>query len=256
VALICSTRLESQQLYSNYVGSNNGELVMVGDFDVDEVRAQLGQIFAGWKSEQDYKRIPRQSFIKDGQRVSVNTPDKKNAVYYAAVIVPIGLHHEDYPAVIIGNYILGGGSLSSRLGDRVRQKDGLSYGIGSGYGAYALEDLSRITIGAISNPENSPKVVAAIDEEIARLLKDGITDKELTSAKTGYLESLKVQMNNDGTLSGMISSSIYESRPISYYDELQQRIERLTKENVVEALRKHLLTKRLNVVTAGDFGSE
>lgn len=245
-----------QQLYSNYVGSNNGELVMVGDFDVDEVRAQLGQIFAGWKSEQDYKRIPRQSFIKDGQRVSVNTPDKKNAVYYAAVIVPIGLHHEDYPAVIIGNYILGGGSLSSRLGDRVRQKDGLSYGIGSGYGAYALEDLSRITIGAISNPENSPKVVAAIDEEIARLLKDGITDKELTSAKTGYLESLKVQMNNDGTLSGMISSSIYESRPISYYDELQQRIERLTKENVVEALRKHLLTKRLNVVTAGDFGSE
>ncbi len=245
-----------QQLYSNYVGSNNGELVMVGDFDVDEVRAQLGQIFAGWKSEQDYKRIPRQSFIKDGQRVSVNTPDKKNAVYYAAVIVPIGLHHEDYPAVIIGNYILGGGSLSSRLGDRVRQKDGLSYGIGSGYGAYALEDLSRITIGAISNPENSPKVVAAIDEEIARLLKDGITDKELTSATTGYLESLKVQMNNDGTLSGMISSSIYESRPISYYDELQQRIERLTKEDVVEALRKHLLTKRLNVVTAGDFGSE
>ena len=85
----------------------------------------------------------------------------------------------DYPAMVMGNFVLGGGSLSSRLGDRVRQKEGLSYGVGSFMGADSFDPRSSLTIFAICNPANAPKVVKVIREELDRLLKDGITAEEL-----------------------------------------------------------------------------
>ena len=117
-----------RSLYRDYLGAEHGELVIVGDFEPSEILPILAKTFEGWKSDKPYARIerPYQADLKP-ERETVATPDKENAVYLAGLSLPIKDDNPDYPALVIGNFILGGGGLSSRIADRLRQKGGLSY---------------------------------------------------------------------------------------------------------------------------------
>src|SRR5206468_2041018 len=94
----------------------------------------------------------------------------------------------DFPALLMGNYILGGGTLASRLGVRVRQQEGLSYGITSALSVSAQDQRAALTITAIVNPKNMARLEVCVHEELKRFLNDGVTADELDKARTGYLE--------------------------------------------------------------------
>src|SRR5690606_37338570 len=97
--------------------------------------------------------------------------------------------HPDYPALYVANYILGGGAgFDSRLAGRIRQKDGLSYAVGSDLSVGPLDEAGAWTAYAIAAPTNVPRVEAAFREELARALKDGFTEAELDNAKSGILQ--------------------------------------------------------------------
>ena len=115
-------------LYNDYVGADHGDLVVVGDFEPSEILPILTRTFEGWKSAKTFVRIDR-PYQPDLEirRETIQTPDKENAVFLAGLAFPMKDDDPDYPALVIGNSILGGGGLSSRLADRLRQKGGLSY---------------------------------------------------------------------------------------------------------------------------------
>jgi zinc protease len=181
------------------------------------------------------------------------TPDKANSTYLAGETFPIKDDNPDYPALVIGNFVLGGGSLSSRLGDRVRQKEGLSYGVGSMFGADSLDPRASLTIFAISNPENTKKVAVAVREEVDRLVKDGVTVEELEEAKRGYLDQQQVSRTRDSTLASQLADTAYVGRTMQYYADLEKKIGELKPEQVRDALRKHVDSGKMVVVVAGDF---
>jgi zinc protease len=161
--------------------------------------------------------------------------------------------YPDYPALVIGNYILGSGALSSRLGDRIRQKEGLSYGVSSSFSASPWDERATLTITAISNPTNSLRVVKAAREELDRLLRDGISTDELANARKGYLEALKMNRSNDLALSGLLSNLRHLGRTMAYEADFENKLAALTPGQVLAALNNHLDPKKLIVVTAGDF---
>lgn len=241
-------------IYDEFIGNASGELVVVGDFEPGAVTQAIEESIGDLSTTHKYARIPRQAFLDvPGSHEKINTPDKKNSMYLAAMQIPVGRLHADYPALVVGNHILGGGSLSSRLADRVRQQDGLSYGVASMFSSYAQENLSRLMIYAISNPENSPKVVKAIDEELKRLLKDGITQDELDRAKQSILQSNLVSRSSDGGLLGLWSSLLSADRDIQSTKDLEENISNLDAATVNGALRKYFKPQKLIIVTAGDF---
>jgi zinc protease len=245
---------EIKKLYTDFLGSQQGEISLVGDFDPDTCLPILRETFSGWSSGEAYARIPKKfcPHVKGG-KLTIDTPDKSNAIYLAGLIFPMKDDDPDYPALVIGNFVLGGGSLSSRLGDRVRQKEGLSYGVGSFLGADSFDPRSSLTVFAICNPTNTPKVVSVIREELDRLLKDGITPHELEQAKSGYLQHQQVSRTRDSSLTSTLCDTAHTGRTMKYYADLERKINALTPEQVNEALRKHLDANRLVVVSAGDF---
>ena len=184
--------------------------MVVGDFEPSEIMPILAKTFEGWKAEKPYARIERpfQADLKP-ERVTILTPDKENAIYLAGLSLPIKDDNPDYPALLIGNFILGGGGLSSRIADRLRQKDGLSYGAGSCFGASPLDPRADLMINAIYNPINVAKVVTGVDEELERLLRDGVTTAELDGAKTGYLQQQQNQRTNDMAITGALAENLY-----------------------------------------------
>ena len=149
--------------------------------------------------------------------------------------------------------IYGGGTLSSRLGNRVRQKEGLSYGAVSVFGADSKDKSGRFFMYAICNPENIDKVDKAVLEELDMILKDGVTAKELDEAKAAYLKQRHVRRAADGALASQLADGLENDRTFAYHADLEKQVAGLTVDQVNAALRKHWQPKKLVFVRAGDF---
>jgi zinc protease len=183
----------------------------------------------------------------------VEVPDKANAVYYAALTVAMKDSDPDYPAVDVATYVFGGGSLSSRLGDRVRQKEGLSYGVGAQFHADAQDRVGRFGMVAICNPENMARLDRVIAEELERMLREGVGVKELEEAKKAYLQELKVNRATDAQLASLLQQELEAGRTLAYQADLEKKIAALTPEQVATAFRKHIAAKRLVIIHAGSL---
>lgn len=242
------------KLFNEQIGNQSGELVAVGDFDIESVTPLIQDAVKSLSSDVTYQRIGDSPFpdVK-GARKKIVTPDKKNAFYISAHQIPVGRLHPDYPALMIGNHILGGGALSSRLADRVRQQEGLSYTVGSMYRTYAKEGHGRVMIYAISNPDNSDKVVEVINEELNKLIKDGVTAEEVSKAVESNLQSNTVSRSTDSGIAGMLGSLLAQDRDIQSTKDLEDQMKSLTPDQVNAAIRKYLKPEKLIIVTAGDF---
>jgi len=244
-----------RKLYREYLGGRHALITVVGDFDPKLVVSSLEETLSGWEAKQKYERLVRKGDSGEkGIREDINTPGKANAVYFAAMAFPLRDDDPDYAPLTLGNFILGGGSLASRLGTRVRQKEGLSYGVGSQLQASSLDRRGVFYVYAISNPKNTAKVKSTIQEELEKILKEGITDTELAAAKAGYLRQRKLARSSDQGLAGQLQASLTAGRTMAYHSKLEQQIGGVTREQIVAALRKYIRLGRLHVVAAGDFG--
>jgi zinc protease len=244
------------RLYRDHLGSQAGELTLVGDFDEEACLKILKDTLSGWKAAKPYVRIasPIKTLVPASQH-TINTPDKANATFTAGLLFPLRDDDPDYPALVMGNYILGGGTLSSRLGVRVRQKEGLSYGITSSLGVSSQDQRASFTISAIVNPQNISRLQRCALEELERLLHAGVTAEELAKAREGYLQAMKVGRSSDGALTGSLGSLRHLDRTMLWEADLEKKISALTPEQVGAALKRHIDPAKLVTVRAGDFGA-
>jgi len=241
-------------LHADYLGSQAGEVAIVGDFDAAQATAKLTGMLAEWKAGKPYERIPRVVFpeVRGGTQQIV-TPDKANAVYTAGLVFPLKDSDPNYAPMVIGNYVFGAASLSSRLAERVRGKEGLSYGVGSMFGAEALDRRASLTMLEIGNPENVKKVDASIADELAKWVERGITDDELRNAKRGYLEQQQVSRSSDSRLASLLSDTLYAGRTMQYYADMEKQVQALKTDDVNSIIKKYVDPQRLTIILAGDF---
>ncbi len=158
----------------------------------------------------------------------------------------------DYAAVLIGNTILGGAE-SSRLWTRIREHDGLSYGVGSRFSIPAVDDGGSWTVNAIYAPQNAAHLIADYQEELARILKDGVTAEELATAKSRWLQLTQQSRSNDGELAAILVARRDVGRTLVFDAKLEAQVKSLTVQQVNDALRKYIVPADLINVKAGDF---
>ena len=240
-------------------GTTDGQIAIVGDFDPEQVKPLLQKLFADWKPGVAYAPIHTQYNAVAARKESFETPDKSSAVFIARQNLPLNDEDPDYAALMVANNIFGSGGLKSRLGDRVRQKDGLSYGIGSGISADSSpegkDDAGSFSIQAIAAPQNAAKLEAAVREELARFVKDGVTQAELQDAVSGILTQREQSRASDGAVAGMLNSDAFLGRPMLRRAEFDAKLKSLTVEQVNNAIRKFLKPEQLSVFVAGDFAA-
>jgi len=244
------------KLHRDYLGSQEGELTVVGDFDPKACLPILRETLGGWKAAKPYARIASPVTSEPpGSQHKINTPDKANATFTAGLVFPMRDDDPDYPAMLMGNYILGGGTLSSRLGTRVRQKEGLSYGITSSLGVSSQDERSSFSITAIVNPQNLARLQECALEELNRLLRDGVTAEELNQARDGYLQAIKVGRSSDTALTGTLGGLRHLDRTMKWQADFEAKIAALTPDQISAAMKRHIDPKKLIMVGAGDFES-
>ncbi len=244
---------EVKKFYKDFYGASNGQMTVVGDFDEKEIASLTQELFGTWKSPKPFARIKGEYRSIPAANKSIETPDKANAFFIARLNVKMRDDNVDYPAMILGNYMLGGGFLSSRLAVRIRQKDGLSYGVGSGFNASSLDETGSFTANAIYAPENAVKLEAAFKDELAKLMKDGFTADEITAAKSGWLQSRQLSRSQDRELSGRLNNYLFLNRTIAWDADLEARVNALTADQINAAMRKYITPDGITIIKAGDF---
>ena len=244
---------EVKKFHTDFYGASSGQMTVVGDFDEKEISALTQELFGNWKSPQAYTRIKDEYRAVAPVNKSFEAPDKANAFFVARMNVKVRDDNADYPALVLGNYMLGGGFLNSRLAARIRGKDGLSYGVGSRFNASSLDESSTFSANAIYAPENAEKLEAAFKDELAKLLKDGFTPEEIAAAKSGLLQGRQLSRAQDRELAGRLNNYLFLNRTIAWDAEFDKKLESLTVEQVNAAMRKYMTPDNITIIKAGDF---
>ncbi|GIX03450.1 MAG: peptidase M16 [Planctomycetaceae bacterium] len=246
-----------RKLYQQFLGAQAGELVVVGDFSPDEVLAIFQKTFQGWTARMPYRRIvmPGEVSLK-AQVERIQIPDKANTFYLGATVFPLIDTHPDYAPLTLANYIFGAGALSSRLGDRIRQKEGLSYGVGSMLRDSSVDPRTVFMIYAIANPANVERVHRGIREELERMRREPPTAEEVERARQGLLQMQKVSLTDDLKLASILKNTLYAGRTMEYYARLEEQLSQVSPEHVQRVFARYIDPERLFIAIAGDFALE
>lgn len=239
--------------HERFYGSSVMEVGVVGNVTPEEMKMLLESSLGGWVNKvkpqpviEAYRPLPADTVI-------VSTPDKENAVVVGGQPWQLNRDAADYPALLLANEIFGGGFLNSRLANRVRQQDGLSYSVGSSVQSGTLDDNGRFVFYAICAPQNAKRLEDALREEAARIAEGGVTEAEVEKAREGLLKALSLQRSQDQSLAKIMADQLYTGRSFLKTAELENRLKQLGAAEVSEVLKRYLKPERFIVVRAGDW---
>ncbi len=249
-----ATLEQLRDIYRQQLSSQKVEIAIVGEFEPTEALDAIFEALKDWNTDAPIRDINREAVVGvPGSKNNILTPDKANATFMAGLAFPMNDLDDDAVPLQIGNFILGGGTLSSRLGDRIRQREGLSYGVTSSITIPSKGNDARFTINAICNPVNIDAVETAALEELRRFVNEGPTEAELEDAKKAWLESQKVGRSADAALAGQMVSQLDLNRSFEFVRQRERQVERLTTDVVRDAFRRHVDPDKLVIIRAGDF---
>jgi zinc protease len=233
-------------------GASAAQLAIVGDFDATAVKADIDKAFATWKSPKPYQRVPLPFQAGKGSDDTIDTPDKEMAFVAAGQTLEARDDDPAYPALYMWNYMLGG-SASSRLFLRLRQKEGISYGAFSQLVAHPIDKSAFFFAGAIAAPANMEQAMAGVLGEVEGMLKSGVSEKELAQAKQSHAKAWEARIAEDDFVVGELNQGLFLGRTLAYYDDLNSKIAKLTAADVNAAAKQFIDPAKLAKVQAGDL---
>jgi zinc protease len=242
-----------EAFYKQFYGASNGEAALVGNFDGAAVTHALTDHFGAWKSPSPFERPVGVFKSTSSEYKTFATPDKANAIFLVGSNLKLRDDDPAYPALKVGDEILGGGILNSRLATRIRQKDGLSYGVGSQLSADSLDPIGSFSVYAISAPQNTAKVESDAKEEIAKVLADGFTPSEISAAKSGILSARTVNRSSDAALARDLAEHLYLNRDFTWDADFEKGIDAATPEAIHKAMQHFIAPDQFVTIKAGDF---
>jgi zinc protease len=244
---------EVRGFFDRFWGTARGEIAVVGDFDPARIEPLLVERFGSWKSKAPYQRLLNDVVAIPPTRIFIDTPDKENAMYRARIGLDLRDDDPDTPALALATRLIGGGSgLHNRLVDRIRQKDGLSYGIGAGLQVNGRDRAASWGVGAIAAPQNVNRVEQEVKEELERVLRDGFTDEEIRLAKQGYRQERVLARSEDGSLAAGWVGNLDLDRTYEFARGFESRVDAVTAPQLLTVVRKYLDLSKMTIVIAGD----
>jgi zinc protease len=190
--------------------------------------------------------------LSEGRREVVTMPGKANMNLMYGHASGLRRNDPDYEASIIANAAVGQNAMTSRIGKRVRDAEGLSYSLASRFGLTDFLDGIWYVNVAVA-PVNLEKALRSTREEFEKYCKEGISADELETQKTFFAGNYRVNLgSNAGIAAALVTAERFGYGP-SYLDEFPERMRKVTKEEVDAAIKKHMHPDKLFLVVAGDL---
>jgi len=243
------TKQDIQDFYARRYGPNDCVVAVVGDVTEKEIVALLRERFAGWKSAE--KQDPPHAALPAIPSLTVRKMDK-NITQANIALGQVGISREnpDFYAVVVMNYILGGGGFSSRLMDNIRDNRGLAYDVHSGFAAQKEPGAFRVWTQTKS--ESANEAIAEIFKELKRIRTEPVSDKELADAKAYLTGSFPLRMDTSAKIAGMLTNIEIYGLGLDYPQRYAGLINAVTKDDVLRVAKKYIDPDHMAMVVLGN----
>jgi zinc protease len=250
LAAIESAKLEDlRAFHREYYGPAHATLVAVGDIDVEALKGEVAKAFEGWTGGKPPQEFEKAKPASDRREEVVSMADKPNVSVIVGQATGLKYSDPDALALRVGTAVLGRG-FTGRLMANVRDKEGLTYGIGAGLANDSIVDGEwRIT--ANFAPQLLDKGMNSTKRELDSWYKDGVTAQELERVKSALIGTFKVGMATTDGLSTALLESVHRGYDVSWLDEYPKRVAALTLPEVNGAIKKYLQPDKMTVIKAG-----
>lgn len=240
-----------REYHENHFGSTEWILAVVGDLDHEKVTSVVEDAFSEWGPHDAEPAHDTAGLGKtEAGRTVIPMPDKSNVDVRLGHSVPIRRDHDDYPALYVGNYILGG-NFSARLMAEVRDEKGLTYHIGSSLSGVSTRYdgywQTRVTLSHDALEEG----LAETREVIRRFVEDGATQDELSEKKTTITGSYAVGLATTQRLAQSILTNAERGFEMDYMDRFPDEVKAVTLSEVNQAVRTYIRPEALHAALAG-----
>ncbi len=238
--------------YERHYGGATLTLAAAGDVASDGFHTVAERLFGDWNGAAPAHVERGVTPAESRGREIVPMRDKANADIVMGLASGLRRLDDDYFASMLGNAVLGQSTLSSRLGIRVRDREGLTYGIASRFfGASLVDGLWYVSVTV--QPSNAEQAITSTLDELRRALDDGVTDDEVDAYVSNFIGTFKVGLaTNAGMVGRLVDAEFYGLGP-GYLDDFGGIVSAVTRDDVNAALRRHIHIDRLTTVIAGEF---
>jgi zinc protease len=243
---------DARKFHDQFYGTNYGVFAVVGPISPADVQKAAADLLGSWNTDKAYK--PLITPFKKVQPINekIETPDKANAQFLAGARFQLSQNDPDYPAIVLASYMFGE-PITSHIADRIRNREGLSYGANARITVPSEGDSALLTGTVSLNPAFGPKVEFSFVDELKKVYRDGFSAAEFAEAKKAYLDARVIGRSTDTALLNLISSHEQLDRPFSWDENVEAKIRALTLDQVNAAFRKHIDPNGVSIVKAGDF---
>lgn len=245
------TGADLKAIHTQYFFPKNIILAASGDFDKSELKAKINRSIAGWKN----KKVSIPSFSK-------KFPQPEPGVYFIQQRISQGyvsLGHlgiedtnPDYFAVQVMNFILGGGSFTSRITMKVRSDEGLAYNTGSRF-RYRWGYPGTFSGYVQTKSSTVGYAISLIMNELNRIQKEPVSDAEMETAVNYYLESFSNAFESPQATMSTFANLEMTGKPMDYYKTYRDKIRVVTKATVQKVANKYIHPDKTVIMIVGDF---
>jgi zinc protease len=244
------TREDLALFHRQYYRPDGTVLAIVGDFDPAQVRSLLESSLGKWKGagKTTIPNFPTVTLPKSTTYFSKTIPGKSESVTYLGYN---SLSRKDprYYAALVMNQILGGSTLSSRLGTEVRDRQGLTYGIYSAFAAGIYPGPFLISMQTA--PGDAQKAIDSTVALLKQLRETGITQAELDAAKRSITSSYPVDLSSPSNLVEVILGNEITGLGLDELRQFPAKIDAVTPTQIKQVITELIQPNNLVIVTAG-----
>ncbi len=250
LAAIDSAKLEDVvAFHKKYYGPEHLTVVVVGDLDIPSIQAELGQAFAGWTGGAALVRPAKAGATDAPKEQTVFMADKTSVSVVLGQTSGLRYSDPDYQALRVATAILGSG-FTGRLMGNVRDKEGLTYGIGASLSNDMFCD-GDWKITATFAPTLLEKGLASTKRQLSLWYDAGTTPAEVEARKSNLVGAFKVSLATTNGLAGAMLAAVHRGYDLNWLDEYPNKVNALTTEQVNGAIKKYLKPEQMFLIKAG-----
>ena len=217
-----------------------------GDIDAAQLGALIDRILGDLPAQASAPLPPRAELKLTGKTTVIDWDSPQTVVSFAQPGLP--MDDPDYFAAFVLDHILGGGGFSSRLMDEIREKRGLTYGVGTGLANQVLGETWR---GGMSTANDRTAEAISLLRDVWGSIGDSVTDREVADAKTYLTGEYPLRFDGNGKIAGILTGMQLMGMPRDYVNTRNRSIEAVTLDDVRRVARRMLDPARLEFVLVG-----
>lgn len=242
------TTQDLKDFHKRYYVAKNAIITIVGDLEIEGAHAIVEALTASMLSGSRATPLPAPEPLAQGKTEKVAFPSEQTHIMMGQPVLT--REDPDYFPLYVGNHILGGNGMVTRLFNEVRNNRGLAYDVHSYF--LPMQAQGPYIIGCQTKQESSHEALEVLKSTVSEFVQKGPTEEELAKAKKNLLGGFALRFDNNQAIASHITLLGFYDLPLNYYDEYKKSIDAVTLEQIHDAYQRRVTPEKMAVIMVGN----